>query len=131
MATGAKIEKIAGFQTFGPFLPRPVQVGSTTSVPRGTEFPDGEELMTVARCRERNREVIVKPSTLPWRAAVMANAKCRRCGRAAGGGVYCSSCAATIMAKALNPRYGGRRKKSASPEPTVPIKPSGQQRLFR
>ena len=40
----------------------------------------------------------------------MANAKCRRCRRAADAGAYCSSCAADIMAKALNPVVGGRRK---------------------
>ena len=41
----------------------------------------------------------------------MANAKCRRCRRAADAGPYCCTCAADIMAKALNPVYGGRRKK--------------------
>ena len=40
----------------------------------------------------------------------MANAKCRSCDHAADAGVCCSSYAADIMAKALNPFFGGRRK---------------------
>ena len=39
----------------------------------------------------------------------MANAKCRSCDHAADAGAYCSSCAADIMAKALNPFFGGRQ----------------------
>ena len=61
----------------------------------------------------------------------MANAKCRRCRRAADAGAYCSSCAADIMAKALNPVVGGRRKKSPRPEPPRTPSPSPQQRLFQ
>ena len=40
----------------------------------------------------------------------MANAKCRSCGHAADAGAYCSSWAADIMAKALNPFFGGGEK---------------------
>ncbi len=42
----------------------------------------------------------------------MANAKCRSCDHAADAGAYCSSCAADIMAKALNPFFGGGEKSS-------------------
>ena len=41
----------------------------------------------------------------------MANPTCRNCYRAADAVTYCSSCAAGIMASALNPRFRGRRKK--------------------
>ena len=58
------------------------------------------------------------------RALVMANAKCRTCDRAADAGAYCSSCAATIMAKALNPFVGPWRKKRLRPEPPRPFAPS-------
>ena len=40
----------------------------------------------------------------------MANAKCRSCDHAAAG-AYCSSCAADVMARALNPYLPGQRKK--------------------
>ena len=50
----------------------------------------------------------------------MANAKCRSCDHAADAGAYCSSCAAGIMANALNPFFGGRRKKLLWPEPPRP-----------
>ena len=60
----------------------------------------------------------------------MANAKCRSCGHAADAGAYCSSCAADIMAKALNPFFGGRRKKFPRPEPIRHPPPSTQHRLF-
>ena len=50
----------------------------------------------------------------------MANAKCRKCERAADAGAYCSSCAADIMAKALNPSFCGRWKKSPRPDPPLP-----------
>ncbi len=43
----------------------------------------------------------------------MGDAKCRSCDLAAEAGAYCSGCAAHSMAKALNPFFGGRRKKSA------------------
>ncbi len=46
----------------------------------------------------------------------MANAKWRTCDRAADAGAYCNSCAADIKAKALNPFFGGRRKRSPRPE---------------
>ncbi len=52
--------------------------------------------------------------TLPSRAVGMANPTCKSCDRAADSGAYCSSCAAAIMARALNPLYGGRRKTSQS-----------------
>ena len=41
----------------------------------------------------------------------MTNAKCSSCDHAADAGAYCSSWAEGIMAKALNPFFGGRRKK--------------------
>ncbi len=50
----------------------------------------------------------------------MANAKCRTCDRAVGAGAHCTSCAAGIMAKALNPFFGGRRKKHPRTEPPKP-----------
>ncbi len=61
----------------------------------------------------------------------MANAKCRTCDRAADAGAYCSMCAADITAKALNPLFGGRRKKSPRAEPPRGSAPPTQQRLFR
>ena len=54
----------------------------------------------------------------------MANAKCRSCNRSAGAGAYCSSCAAAIMAKALDSFFGRRRKKSPRSEPPRPSTPS-------
>ena len=60
----------------------------------------------------------------------MANPTCRNCDRSADAGAYCSSCAAGIMAKALNPSFGGRRKKSRRPE-VRPPSASTQQRLFQ
>ena len=59
----------------------------------------------------------------------MSDRICRTCDRAADAGAYCSSCAADIMAKALNLRFGGRRKKSRRPE-VRPPSVSTQQRLF-
>ena len=61
----------------------------------------------------------------------MANAKCSPCERSADAGAYCSSCAAAILAKALNPFYGGRRKKFPRPGPPRPSAPSTQHRLFQ
>ena len=61
----------------------------------------------------------------------MANAKCRYCDHAADAGAYSSSCAADIMAKALNPFFGGRRKKLPRPEPPKLSAPSTQHRLFQ
>ena len=61
----------------------------------------------------------------------MANAKCRSCDRAADAGAHCSSCAADIMAKALNPFFGGRRKKLPRSEQPGTSPPHTQQRLFR
>ena len=88
------------------------------------------ELMTVARCAGRNREVIVKFSTLPSRAPVMANPTCRKCVCVADAGPCCSSCAADIMARARNPRFSSRYKKGAEPETPSPSRPSAQQRPF-
>ena len=53
----------------------------------------------------------------------MANAKCRTCDHAVAAGAHCSSCAAGIMAKALDPFFRGRRKKLPSqsrPRPPGP-----------
>ena len=61
----------------------------------------------------------------------MANAKCGSCDHANNAGAYCSSCAAGTMAKALNPFFGGRRKKLPRPEPPRPYAPSTQHRLFQ
>ena len=61
----------------------------------------------------------------------MANAKCRSCDHAADAGAYCSPCAADLMAKALNPFFGGRRKKLPRPEPPMPSAPFTQHRLFQ
>ena len=46
----------------------------------------------------------------------MVSAKCRSCDSTADAGAYCNSCAAGIMAKALNPFIVSRRKKSHRPE---------------
>ena len=61
----------------------------------------------------------------------MRNAKCRNCDNDADAGAYCSSCAADIMAKALNPFFGGKWKKEAKPELSKPSKSSVQPSLFR
>ena len=68
----------------------------------------------------------------------MANATCRNCDRSADAGAYCSSCAAGIMATALNPHFRGRRKRLPPGQRTLPRRAgptadttSGQQRLFR
>ena len=61
----------------------------------------------------------------------MANAKCMSCDHAPDAGAYCSSCAADITAKALNPFYGGRRKKLPRPERPRPSAPCTQHRLFQ
>ena len=64
----------------------------------------------------------------------MASAKCRTCDCMADAGTYCSSCAADIMAKALNPYFRGQRKKlpdrSGKLSPPQPATYSSQQRLF-
>ena len=41
----------------------------------------------------------------------MANAICRTCDHAADAGAYCGSCAADLMAKALDPYFRGLHKK--------------------
>ena len=61
----------------------------------------------------------------------MGDTKCGSCDLAAEAGAYCGGCAARIMARALNPFFGGRRKKSAGPETPRPARPVAQQRLFR
>ena len=53
----------------------------------------------------------------------MADAKCRYCNHAAAAGAYSSWCAADIMAKALNPFFGGPRKNPPGrghPDPPLP-----------
>ena len=60
----------------------------------------------------------------------MANAKCRSCDHASAG-AYCNSYTADIMAKALNPFYGGRRKTLPRPKQARPSAPSTQHRLFQ
>ena len=45
--------------------------------------------------------------TIPTRASVMADGKCRFCDHAADVGAYCSTWTAAIMAKALKPFFGG------------------------
>ena len=67
----------------------------------------------------------------------MANSTCRTCNRSADAGAYCSSCAADIMANALNPFYAGRRKKLPQHQGKLPTRPestsarpSSQPRLF-
>ena len=61
----------------------------------------------------------------------MANEKCRTCDRAADAGAYCSSCVADIMAKSLNPFFGGQRKKLPRPELPRTSDPSFRHQLFR
>ena len=46
----------------------------------------------------------------------MVSGRCRSCDSTADAGAYCSSCAAGIMAKALNPFIVSQRKKSHRPE---------------
>ena len=60
----------------------------------------------------------------------MANPTCRNCDRSADAGAYCGSCAAAIMAKALNPFFGGKWKKLGRPDAVRTSRPSPQQRLF-
>ena len=60
----------------------------------------------------------------------MSDRICWTCDRAADAGAYCNSCASAIMAKALNPSFGDRRKKSRRPE-VRPPSASTQQRLFQ
>ena len=67
----------------------------------------------------------------------MANGTCRRCDQPAEAGPYCSSCAADVRAKALNPFYDGRRKKlhgqhgkPPSRPSATPVSPSLQPPLF-
>ena len=81
------------------------------------------ELMTVAHCGEKDGNGTVDFSTLPPRVSVMANVTCRRCGRPWEAGPYCSPCAADVMAKALNPFHGGRRKKLPGQHGKCPSRP--------
>ena len=67
----------------------------------------------------------------------MATAQCRTCDRVADAGAYCNSCAADIMANALNPHFRRQRKKRPPGQGTLPRRPgpaavntSNQQRLF-
>ena len=82
------------------------------------------ELMTVAHCGEKDGNGTVDFSTLPPRVSVMANVTCRRCGRPWEAGPYCSPCAADVMAKALNPFHGGRRKKLPGQHGKFPPRPA-------
>ena len=61
----------------------------------------------------------------------MTNPTSGFCERVADTGAYCSSCVADIMAKALNPFYGGRRKKHPRLERTQPSAPPPQPYLFQ
>ena len=95
------------------------------------------ELMTLAHCGERDGNGTVDLSTLPPRVWIMANGTCRRCDRPAEAGPYCNPCAADVMAKALNPFHGGRRKRlpgqhgKLPPRPAqTPPRPSAQPPLF-
>ena len=97
-----------------------------------------EELMTVGYCECKYRRVIVEFSTLLSRAWAMANPSRRNCARRTGAGTYCNSCAARIMAWALNPHFRGRRKKLPPGQGTLPRRSGptagntfGQDRLFR
>ena len=54
----------------------------------------------------------------------MANGMCRKCDRPAEAGPYCSSCAADVMAKALNPSHGGRRKRLPGQHGKFPRRPA-------
>ena len=45
----------------------------------------------------------------------MAERQCRNCNQPAGVGVYGQRCADEIMAKALNPPFGGSQEESAPP----------------
>ena len=83
---------------------------------RGPAFP-GERgvpghrgMMTVAPCEARVARGIVKPSILSPRGLAMANAQCWTGDRAAGAGACGSSCAADIMANAINPFYAVQRR---------------------
>ena len=67
----------------------------------------------------------------------MTAAQCRRCHRAAEAGAYCSSCAADIMADAINPYFRVQRKKLPPERGTLlprtrptSFNPSTQHRLF-
>ena len=61
----------------------------------------------------------------------MATAKCRNCDRSANAGAYCGYCAASIMAKALDPFFGGKRNKLGRPGEVRTPRPSAQQRQLR
>ena len=77
--------------------------------------------------------------TLPRGPSAMANPTCRTCDRSADAGAYCSSCAAGIMATALNPHFRGRRQRDFRQDPghfrgdqdPTAGNSSGQQLLFR
>ena len=58
----------------------------------------------------------------------MGNVSCRRCRRNdADTGPYCGSCAADIMANALNPFHGSRKKKGTRNAQPTPVKRHPQQ----
>ena len=61
----------------------------------------------------------------------MPNAKCRTCDRAVGAGAHCTSCAAGIMAQALNPFFGdGERSIPGRSRPSPPSSPLSGSDLF-
>ena len=98
--------------------------------PERNRWATAVELMTVARCAGRNREVIVKFSTLPSRAPVMTNATCRKCHRAADASPYRSSHAADIMTRALTPSSADTARSLSERNWLRTSKPFAQQRLF-
>ena len=57
----------------------------------------------------------------------MAAAKCRNCDHSADAGAYCGDCAAAIMAKALDPFFGGKQNKLSRPDAVRIPRPSAQQ----
>ena len=96
-----------------------------------------QQLMTVGPCDCGTAGAIVEPS-LSLEGLGMTNPTCRNCDRSADTGAYCSSCAAGIMASALNPHFRSRRKRLPIKQRALPQRPgptagdtSGQQRLFR
>ena len=62
----------------------------------------------------------MQSSSMAW---AMANPICRTCDPIADSGAYCGQCAAGIMAKALNPFYGGHRKKLPAEQEKLQTRP--------
>ena len=74
----------------------------------------------------RETEKLSSSSHSSLRTLPMAKAKCRSCDHAAYSGAHCNSCAAVIMANALNPFFSGRRKKFPRSLPTRTSNPVTQ-----